>query len=244
MILQERVKNLQALPENKKKLILVLVVAIVGLILLFFAIQSTRNGITKIGNSLKTVNLPKVDLQAGVKETPKIGFAAIMQGKPPLDSMAYKNEEYGFEISHTQSWEIDKAHTFENKLSIIKKVLNQETAGIHIEVVSQTEKISSAEAGIDAMILKMKEVLVAKKEVQVGEYSGYEAVGTICVEDCAEGKEGAYNPFSITYFSDGNNVFEVQYGEGVMGQGWKDNIINWKYYEEFKQIISTFKYNK
>ena len=59
MKIKEFITKLQNLPEQKKKIILWTIVAILGLIMGFFWIRGAINGISKIGESVKTINLIK-----------------------------------------------------------------------------------------------------------------------------------------------------------------------------------------
>lgn len=62
MNIRKYIKKLQALPEGKKKIIFFTVVVISVLILGFFYIQSTVKNLSKIGESFKSVDLPKLDM--------------------------------------------------------------------------------------------------------------------------------------------------------------------------------------
>ncbi|MDO8530083.1 MAG: hypothetical protein Q7S10_01625 [bacterium] len=265
MTIQERIKNLQALPENKKKLVFFSAIVVVGLVLLVFVVKNTKDGITKIGQSVNTISLPKINIPDYGEDMSAIDFGSIVSNLASLAQTAefleYKNNEYGFGIKHPKGWMVSSERISKTELNLVRNTGEnsmgvqpsgagqaaggKEVAGIHIEVISQTEKPASIEAGIDKVILGMREVMVPKREISLGAHVGYEVVGTLCIQQtCLDEKDGMYAPFSVIYFSNGKEIFEAQYGEGVMGAGWKNNIIDWKYYEEYKSIISTFTYNK
>ena len=245
MTIQEYIKKLQGFPEQKKKIIIISVIVVSALIMLFFSIKDTQKSISKIGESLKSVTLPQIDFVGEGRDLPKIDLDSIAEGVAPQnqdsDLLSYKNGDYGFELKYPKSWLIDDLHTSNTELSLFKDTAGAETAGLHLEVTSQTQKVKLAQAGIDNIILKMKNVVAPKKVIKVGAYSGYEVIGTLCTQMCTGSDEDMYTPFSIIYFSDGIEVFELQYGESVFGLGWKDGVKDWKYYNEFKNIVSTFR---
>ncbi len=61
--MREFILKLQSLPDSKKKIILIVVVVISALIIGFFEIIWTINNFSKIGNPLKSINVPTIDLQ-------------------------------------------------------------------------------------------------------------------------------------------------------------------------------------
>ena len=54
--------KLQRLPETKKKIIFFAVIIISGLIMLFFTIIATKNNVVKIGESVKSIKLPNIQI--------------------------------------------------------------------------------------------------------------------------------------------------------------------------------------
>jgi len=56
--------KLQGLPEDVKKLILWTIVTILAIIMGYFWIQEVRNSTAKMEESVKSINLPTVDLPA------------------------------------------------------------------------------------------------------------------------------------------------------------------------------------
>ena len=236
MNIQEYIKKLQALPEPKKKII--------------FGFFVTKNNIGKIGESVKNINLPKFDMpqDSGIS-LPDIDLSNVSEGGAGIvqdqtaDWKTYTNKKYGFEIKYPEGWILDKSRITDLDLHLSKKVEKEETI-IDVEVVSQTRGIKSAEKAFDSVVAKMQNVTSPKEQVVVGKDMGYEAIGTLCTAVCIGSSEDRYSLFSIIYFSHGNEVFYVDYVEGVEGEGFKNNIKNWKNYSEFKDILATFHFNE
>ena len=174
MTIQGRIKNLQALPEHKKKIVFFSVIIVVGLVLLIFSIKGTKDGISKIGYFLQTINLPPINMPDYKAEMPNIDlseFSAQLEALSRVQTAEfkeYKNEEYGFEIKHPESWAVNTELISKDELNLARSAVEKKTAGIHLEIISQTEKITSPEAGIEKITLKMKDILVGKREITVG----------------------------------------------------------------------------
>jgi polyferredoxin len=54
--------KLQSLPEYKKKIILWVIVAILAVVMGFFWVREVVDNFSKIGESVKSINLPKVNI--------------------------------------------------------------------------------------------------------------------------------------------------------------------------------------
>ena len=63
------VLKLQSLPEDKKKIIFFAIMIVSFLIVGFFGVISTKKNISKIGESVKSINFPKIDLSGNSGET-------------------------------------------------------------------------------------------------------------------------------------------------------------------------------
>ena len=123
----------------------------------------------------------------------------------------------------------------------LERVTLKDVADIHIEIVNQ--KFKSSEEGIDYSISKMKEVIKSKEKITIGGSNGYEAIGTVCTANCNDPSKSLYFPFSIMYVSDHGIIFKMKYSEGNLDVGWKEKREDWKYYNEYKDIISTFTFS-
>lgn len=249
------IEKLQQLPEVKKKVIFFTVMVLVVLMMLFVEFILTKRNISKISKSLQSINLPSIEIPHNeISQVQDLlnnpdNQKAIADALQDVDGnqraeiadwKTYTNYKYGFEIKHPSDWSLDKDHSTDLELHFIKE-MDKENATIDVEVVSQTRKIMSPEKAIDAIVAKMKNIVSPKEEIFIGDYRGYEAIGTLCTAVCNGSFQDTYSLLSVMYFSNGTEVFYVDYIEGTAELGWKDDIKNWKFYSDFKDIISTFK---
>jgi hypothetical protein len=234
------IEKLHSLPEQKKKIIFFPVVIASALVMMVFGVIDTKHNIAKINQGLKGVALPEIDFKGQAQDMPRIDFQGLISKALGSDLSSYENANNGFSLVYPSAWVINSAGTDDNHLGLFRKIENDESAGIHLEVISKTQNVDSAAGAADAMAAIMKEVAVSKQEVAVGEYPGYELIGTLCVSTCDDAQKSEYGLFSVIYFSTQHQTFEIQYAEGAQATGWKTNKNDWKYYEEFKNIIGTF----
>ncbi len=101
--------KLQNLSEAKKIIIIFVVVAISALIMGFFWIKSTENNISRMGESLKSINLPKIDIPNIQTNTPNVNQANVTPTPTPKNQTAdwktYTNTQYGFEIKYPSNYQ-------------------------------------------------------------------------------------------------------------------------------------------
>ena len=253
--IEDFVKKLQILPDNSKKIIIFGIVAVSALIMGSFTIISTKKNISKIGDSLQSINLPEIRIEEDLGANQEDFYQADQEetvndikdsaddlnkeNKGDLELQRYKNETYNFTIDYPNSWFIDKNH-YSDADFLLEKIALQEVADIHFEIVSQTQGIKTAEEGASLSAFQMSKVIKSQEKIRVGKYEGYEVIGTICTRLCLGSAEDVYSPFSIIYFSKNGVIIKIKYGEGQLGSGWKGAIENWKFYEEYKNIVSTF----
>lgn len=112
----EKIRNfilkLQNLPDAKKKIILVTAVVLFAVIMGFFWIKSAAYDISRLGNSLKSVDLPKIDMP-NIQTNPSVPTSSpenqTVDTSAPLSTDSWKtytNNKYGFEIKYPSDWEI------------------------------------------------------------------------------------------------------------------------------------------
>lgn len=252
------IEKLQNLPDTKKKIILFSVVGVCGLVIGFFQVRSTFKQVETIKKSVQTISFPVINISTEGNKLGEISklLEEFKQAGGLDDSMAgwqtYRSEKYGFGFSYPSSWQLDADRTTDLEVVLVKAEGKEaaseevpgisEQAGIHIELASQTQKITSAEAGIDGAVAKMKQVILPKQSVAF--LKGYEAIGTLCAGTCNDSNKDTYYPFSVTYLDGGDGqVIEIQYGEAT-DEIWKKDMKEWKWYDQFKKIVSTFNYIK
>lgn len=236
--------KLQHLPETKKKIVLVAVVLVAAAVIGFFQVLSTFKHVAIIQKSMQSISFPAISLPDNNNKWE--GISKLMGGLQPdgargslTDWQTYKNDEHGFGLVYPPTWQIDADHTSSIELTLVG-VDGKDQAGIHLQIL----KIASAEKRLDETIAKMQEVILPKQPVTIGSYQGHEAIGTLCVGTCKGSAKDAYYPFSVTYLTGENRqVIQIQYAEALEGI-WKKDMKEWKKYDQFKQIISTFNYTK
>lgn len=115
MSIQQYIKNLQQLPEHKKRVIFVAVMAVAVLIVGVFGFFVTKSNIQKIGQSVQSISLPKFDmnLQDSGINLPNVdlnnvskGDAGIMSQDQTADWKTYTNIKYNFEIKYPSNWSV------------------------------------------------------------------------------------------------------------------------------------------
>ena len=249
--------KLRSLPEKQKIVIFFAIIAIFGVALIFWSIKITRDGVSKIRESVKSINLSQfkilenqqIDNQEKYfndtdadKEINNTTDGTNKIDNKNSDLKTYKNEPYGFTIDYPKDWGVDSNQT--NDLHLwLQKEISKEVASLHIEVASQTQNTKSTEDGVSYIISQMKDITKQEK-VKIGEFDGYEVIGMICTQICKESLDDPYFPFSVIYFSHNDTVLKIKYSEGTLGIGWKDTIKDWKYYDEYQKIISTFRFGR
>lgn len=92
--------KLRNLPDKRKKIILWAVIVVLAAGMGFFWVEGAMNSLSKIGNSVKSINLPSINLPS----------SDILQTTTPnnVNSVAdwkiYINSQYGFEINYPANW--------------------------------------------------------------------------------------------------------------------------------------------
>lgn len=166
----------------------------------------------------------------------------IKEEDKTADWQTYRNREYGFEIKYPSDW---TTYDYITAGLEYNNTITKETATIEIGKKMtgvEYEGIKLAEEKIDQYISQMRTVIKPKTKIKIGDYDGYEVIGTLCTRICTGSSEDIYTPFSVIYLSDGTNIFKITYLEGISGVGWKDNINDWINYDAYNQILSTFRF--
>jgi len=101
MTIIEKVKNflakLQSLPEDKKKIILWTIVAILAVIMGYFWVCGTIDKFSKVGLTGKNNEMPGLDESSA----PSLD---ILDNSETADWRVYKNSKYGFEVNYPKDW--------------------------------------------------------------------------------------------------------------------------------------------
>lgn len=226
MDLAFKIKNflekLQNLPDNKKKVVLWTIVAIIGLTMGYFWIRGAMDNLSKIGQNMGKINFPSIDttsLDALQNTTPN--DTAIIQ--PPSDktndwktrtedkSGVYINDIYNYQINYSSGATIAE-NLNDNPKSCV--YLSFGDAAIAIKTPDNLDLCLRSSASADAKNINQK--------VSVGGIE-YEAMGII-----DEGRK--YLQFSLP----GEKAI-IAY-EVSAGDLQREILIN--------QMLSTFKFTK
>ena len=94
--IKQFVTYLQNLPENKKKIILWVIVSILGVILISIWFKVTVNRLSKIGENFGESPFLQIEIPINQISTPTANW------------QVYKNDEYSFEINYPSDWTYQK----------------------------------------------------------------------------------------------------------------------------------------
>jgi hypothetical protein len=96
MNINNYIEKLRALPDKQKKIIMWIIVAVLGIIMVFFWFNSAVKNISKIGEGFKSIELPQVETQVPSTE---------IQKDETVDWKKYMMSGYGgFEIKYPPDW--------------------------------------------------------------------------------------------------------------------------------------------
>jgi hypothetical protein len=106
MDIYQFIKKLQGLSNTKKKIIIFSVVIVVGLVMGFFWIKSAQNNIAKIGESIKSVALPTIDMpDLGLNIPDEVNNVSEGQALAVIPGWKiYTNAKYGYSIEYPSDW--------------------------------------------------------------------------------------------------------------------------------------------
>jgi hypothetical protein len=105
---KKNIEKLQNLPEQKKKIILWVIVVIVALPLIYLWINSATNSFSKIGQSIK---IPQIPVSS---TTPEVTSLDASKSINATDWKIYLNKEYGITISYPNNWSAGVSILFPN----------------------------------------------------------------------------------------------------------------------------------
>ncbi|MEK7541138.1 MAG: hypothetical protein AAB529_02810 [Patescibacteria group bacterium] len=98
MSFREFILKLQGLPDKRKKIIMWIIVAVLGIIMVFFWFDSAAKRVSKLGEGLKKIELPQIENQIPDVKTEKKDETA--------DWKTYTDDEYGFEFKYPADYSV------------------------------------------------------------------------------------------------------------------------------------------
>jgi len=111
--------RLQNLPDSKKKVIFFAVMGVIVLVMVFIGLLLTKKGLSNIGQSLKNVNLPKIEspnrnevaLNLGINDLDFEKLGKSLENLSTEDWETYENSTYAYSIKHPENWYIDTKYS-------------------------------------------------------------------------------------------------------------------------------------
>jgi hypothetical protein len=226
------------MPEDQKKFVFYVVIVLAALIMGAFSLFSLKNSIANLSASISAVRMPPLENSADTtnSETASQTQTAVDQ---KTSWQAYIDKQQNFLMAYPDGWTVTR-ETSDGSEVWLEKKSDTDVANLHLEVASITQHVKTAEEGIDKSISQLKATVKPKTSIHIGQYEGYETIGTVCVKNCTATGPREYAPFSMVYFNADGKVFKIKYAEGVIGQGWDTDWNSWKSYNEFQKMLSTF----
>lgn len=225
-------EKLRGMPEEQKKFVFYGIIVLAALVMGAFSLVSLKNSIADLNATIAKIG------QASLADS------LLTQAQPEEKTQdapwqSYANSQHNFSLSYPDGWAVSKESGDGSEVWIEKQIGNT-VASLHLDVVSHTKGITTAEKGIDISIASMKEIVRPRGAVEIGSgYAGYEAVGTVCVKSCVSSNP-EYAPFLVIYAQAAGKVLKFKYAEGAIGQGWDTDWEAWDYYNELQKILKTF----
>jgi hypothetical protein len=107
MSIREFIIKLQDLSDKQKKIVLWTIVVVIAVIMGYFWIMGAVNSLSKIGDSVKSINFPTMDLPS----TDLLQTTTPSDANPIADQTSdwktYTNDEYGFQFDYPATLEIN-----------------------------------------------------------------------------------------------------------------------------------------
>jgi hypothetical protein len=230
-------EKLRALPDDRKKIILWSVVAVLAIGMGIFWIKGIINSFDKIGQTANQFNLPQVEMP----EIPDITNLSPDQSQKATEGWkTYKNDQYGFEIKYPDNWFLQKTSNDSVKFSPIS--------------FDKIESYAKATAGKDLFSEESIQYLDSINNtvgLAVGNIEG--APDIITKQNCESTDQSAQKilvgGFEGCKFTVSRNwediILDVMIPDKKIMISFKTTDINTKNYPGiFDQMISTFKFIK
>ncbi|MEK7658248.1 MAG: hypothetical protein AAB352_00060 [Patescibacteria group bacterium] len=239
---------------NKKVSTLVGIIIIVAVaVILFSGVFGYQYYLTKTNAQPFVASAPQGEPAGSNSNTETAG--------PALSEVegwkTYNNNDLGFQFSYPKSWYIIEPNGNANtnptvwfKMGVYTGCAGDVPCGnfnIDITDVSALEGqkfptvnlISSGQKDfiVADMSAKLQNIIQQKRKVNVfGNGDGYETIVKFCYGD---GCKATIGPMSIVDVLVFGKIYHIEYTEGV-----KNGINEWQFYNEFNQVLSTFKFTK
>jgi len=208
-------ERLQALSEQKKKIILWSIVAVLAVVMGFFWVRGAINSFSKIGQSIGEVKMPQIN----TSDMPSLPNLDILQ---TADWKTYTNNDYGFEIKYPLILE------FNNSEDGLRIANASHGASIYdISIYPNTQNLSSEDFFISQMnksrgfmgfnndeIVSVEDIILGEQNVKAKKIVWDENIITVLIPS-------------------GNFMIEIE-GEPVNGDVSFPDI--------FSNMLSTFKF--
>jgi len=228
--------KLQNLPEHQKKIILWTIVAVLGVAMGYFWLTSTINSLSKIGESVKSIKMPNLELSGtDLLSTTTPSNENLSAANQTADWKTYTNKEYGFEIKIPKDWffgningkndlvdfsPVDFSTVNKSGEKTVGKDFTDSSIGEYFNIYQNIIRLRVSESPADCK--KDDSTLDAEKTIIAG-INGCRV--KISVGNWADDE-------NIVPLADGKNSLFIEHVDSSDSQ----NIFN--------QIISTFKFTK
>jgi len=219
MNFKESITKLQNLPDNQKKIVLWTIVGILAVIMGFFWVRGAISNFSKMGESLGNIEFPQIE----TSDMPQMPDLSALQNLDTADWKTYTNADYGFEFNYPDDWKLEQLDTVITLKSLDFERLDAEMdskvlSGASIRI---TKRVNSSGESLENINIESRsevENLEVDNIKAIEYYYRYEGPKTLFVN-----------------LIKGNYMYQIIFSS--VGNGRQD-----KYYPNFIQILSTFKF--